>query len=86
MLGAALDKARFREKHAGGFQRPTAHRHRSLARRVRGELTSSRWASLAKCSQGTALRDIEDMIRRGVLTEDAVGGRSSSYSLAPIEA
>ena len=49
-----------------------------------GKLTSSKWAKLVKCSQDTALRDIEDPIRKGILTKDMAGGRSTSYSLATI--
>jgi Fic family protein len=46
-----------------------------------GKLTSSKWARLETCSQDTALRDIDDLVARGVLTKDAAGGRSTSYSL-----
>jgi hypothetical protein len=31
-----------------------------------GKLTSSKWATIAKCSQDTALRDILDLVERGV--------------------
>ena len=50
----------------------------------RASSRSSKWAALAKCSQDTALRDIDDLVRRGVLARDAGGGRSTSYSLAEI--
>jgi Fic family protein len=85
ILGAVLKKARFWEKHAGaGFN----NRQRIIINRLldgfEGKLTSSKWAKLAKCSQDTALRDIDDLVRRGVLTKDAAGGRSTSYSLAEI--
>jgi Fic family protein len=50
-----------------------------------GKLTSSKWAQIAKCSQDTALRDIDDLLARGVLTKDAAGGRSTSYSLVDEE-
>jgi len=46
-----------------------------------GKLTSSKWAALTKCSQDTALRDIQQLVERGVLVRDAAGGRSTSYSL-----
>jgi len=46
-----------------------------------GRMSSSKWARLAKCSQDTALRDITDLLDRGTLAKDAVGGRSTSYSL-----
>jgi Fic family protein len=49
-----------------------------------GKLTTSKWAKLAKCSQDTALRDIEDLIRKKALIKDAAGGRSTSYSLAKL--
>lgn len=46
-----------------------------------GKLTSSKWAKLTKCSHDTALRDILDLIEKGVLVKDPTGGRSTSYSL-----
>jgi Fic family protein len=46
-------------------------------------MTSSKWALIAKCSQDTAGRDIDDLVHRGVLVRDAAGGRSTSYSLRP---
>jgi len=49
-----------------------------------GKLSSSKWAGMEKCSPDTALRDINDLLERGILTKDAGGGRSTSYSLAEI--
>lgn len=49
-----------------------------------GKLTSSKWAKLAKCSQDTASRDIDDLIRKGILVKGAAGGRSTSYDLASL--
>jgi len=49
-----------------------------------GKLTSSKWASLAKCSQDTAYRDILDLLERGVLKKNPAGGRSTSYDFADI--
>jgi len=49
-----------------------------------GKLTTSKWAKIAKCSQDTARRDIDDLVRRGVLRKDGGGGRSTSYSLSEI--
>ncbi|OGG99123.1 MAG: cell filamentation protein Fic [Candidatus Lambdaproteobacteria bacterium RIFOXYD1_FULL_56_27] len=46
-----------------------------------GKLTSSKWATLAKCSQDTAARDLKDLILRGVLEKGPGGGRSTSYRL-----
>ena len=46
-----------------------------------GKLTSSKWATMTKSSQDTALRDIQQLVDRGVLVKDAARGRSTSYSL-----
>lgn len=46
-----------------------------------GKLTSSKWAAIAKCSPDTALRDITDLLTRGVLRKATAGGRSASYAL-----
>jgi Fic family protein len=46
-----------------------------------GKLTSSRWASIARCSPDTALRDINDLLTRGVLQKTDAGGRSTRYEL-----
>ena len=47
-----------------------------------GKLTTSKWALLTKSSQDTALRDIQQLVDRGVLVRNAAGGRSTSYSLS----
>lgn len=46
-----------------------------------GKLTSSKWAAIAKCSPDTALRDINDLLARGVLRKTEGGGRSTAYEL-----
>lgn len=46
-----------------------------------GKLTAKKWAKLCKVSPDTALRDINDLIDKGVLERDPAGGRSTSYSL-----
>lgn len=48
---------------------------------LEGKLTSSKWAAIAKCSSDTALRDINDLLTRGVLRKSDAGGRSTSYEL-----
>jgi Fic family protein len=47
-----------------------------------GKLKSSKWAILAKCSPDTALRDIKDLLEKGILRQDQPGGRSTNYKLA----
>jgi len=49
-----------------------------------GKLTTSKWAKIAKCSQDTALRDIQDLLGRGLLSKDASGGRSTNYLLTDL--
>ena len=82
VLAAVLKKARFWDRHAdtslNARQRAVINR---LLGEFEGKLTSSKWAKLAKCSQDTALRDIEDLVARGILAKDPAGGRSTSYSL-----
>jgi hypothetical protein len=86
ILGKVLAKADFWRKHA---PLPFNERQRNVLNRLldgfEGKLTSSKWATLAKCSQDTALRDIEGLVLLKVLAKDAAGGRSTSYSLAHTE-
>jgi Fic family protein len=46
-----------------------------------GKLKSSKWAKIAKCSLDTALRDIKDLIEKGILRKEEQGGRSTNYEL-----
>ena len=84
ILAGVLRKASFRETH--GRERLN-ERQRDMLNRLldgfEGKLTSSKWASIEKCSPDTALRDINDLLGRKILVRDEGGGRSTSYSLAP---
>jgi Fic family protein len=83
-LSAVIAKARFwdRIKHV-----TLNDRQRLLINRLldgfEGKLTTSKYATLAKCSQDTAYRDILELIDHGVLVQNPGGGRSTSYSLNP---
>ena len=81
-LDAVLVKARFWQRRA---TTPLNERQVKLLNRLLdgfdGKLTSSKWAAIAKCSPDTALRDINEMLTRGVLKRSASGGRSTSYEL-----
>lgn len=46
-----------------------------------GNLTSSKWAKMTKVSADTALRDITDLVNKGVLIKADSGGRSTNYEL-----
>lgn len=45
------------------------------------KITSKNWASLAKCSKDTAIRDIQDLVDKGILREDLPGAKRPSYSI-----
>ncbi len=45
------------------------------------KITSKSWASLAKCSKDTAIRDIQDLVAKNVLREDIPGAKRPSYSI-----
>ncbi|ESQ87867.1 Fic family protein [Asticcacaulis benevestitus] len=81
-LGKVLIKARFWEvaKSQAVNERQSAMINRLLDG-FEGKLTSSKWATLTKSSQDTALRDMTDLVQRGLLVRDSSGGRSTSYSL-----
>ncbi len=82
MLQTILVKARFWQLHAN---EPFNERQRSIINRLldgfNGKLNSSKWAKLTKCSQDTALRDINELIARRILIKNEAGGRSTSYQL-----
>jgi Fic family protein len=46
-----------------------------------GKLTTEKWAKLTKSSHDTALRDIQDLIEKGILKQEKGGGRSTAYAL-----
>jgi Fic family protein len=46
-----------------------------------GILNTTKWAKIGKCSQDTALRDIQDLIEKGILVKSEQGGRSTNYEL-----
>lgn len=50
-----------------------------------GKLTTSKWAKIAKCSQDTALRDIQDLLIKKILRKNMSGGRSTNYDLVTME-
>lgn len=82
-LSSVLDKARFWEAiqdvELNERQRRVLNR---LLDGFEGKLTSSKWAKVAKCSQDTATRDIEDLLLKDILVRGPGGGRSTSYELA----
>lgn len=82
LLGQVLAKAKFWESLSG--ETLNARQRAILNRLVDGfvgHLTTSKWAKLAKVSTDTALRDIADLVARGILAPGESGGRSTNYVL-----
>jgi Fic family protein len=46
-----------------------------------GKLNTSKWAKMTKTSAATALRDIQDLVDKGILCRTEEGGRSTNYRL-----
>lgn len=85
ILASVFRKAKFWELNGG---KTLNDRQKSMLNRLldgfEGKLTSSKWATITKCSQDTASRDIADLVARNILAKDAAGGRSTSYSLVEV--
>jgi Fic family protein len=81
-LSGVIDNARYWEKLR---DIPLNERQRLVINKLlvgfEGKLTTSKWAALTKSSNDTALRDIQQLVERGVLVRNQAGGRSTSYSL-----
>ena len=82
LLVGVLDKAQFWQRWAGT---PLNARQTLVLSRVldgmEGKLTNAKWAAIGKCSADTALRDINDLLARGLLLRVEGGGRSTGYQL-----
>lgn len=82
ILESTLVKAKFWEDHSLTILN---ERQRLMLNKLLdgfdGKLTSSKWAKITKTSPDTALRDIQDLISKGILQKEAQGGRSTNYEL-----
>jgi Fic family protein len=85
ILSAILHKAEFWKLHSTTILNI---RQQKILNRLLdgfdGKLTSSKWAKINKCSQDTALRDIQDLIHKDILQKETSGGRSTHYELKKI--
>ena len=85
-LAAVLHKTRLWQRIN---PRPVNKRQQVVINRLlndfQGFLTTSKYAKIAKCSSDTALRDIRELLDRGILVQNESGGRSTSYRLAEPE-
>lgn len=81
-IDTSLQKAQFWERYS---EIPINERQRKVINKLcdgfEGKLTSSKWAKICSCSQDTALRDINDLISKGMLRDSGEGGRNAHYLL-----
>ena len=82
VLASVIAKARFWER-AGALA--LSERQIKVLNRLldgfEGKMTSSKWATIAKCSQDTANRDITALVDLGLLRKGDGGGRSTHYEI-----
>ena len=87
LLAGVLDKALFWQRWAGTPMnaRQTLALNRVMdgtaGKQTNAKITNAGWAAIGKCSADTALRDINDLLARGVLDRLEGGGRSTGYLL-----
>lgn len=81
-LAKVLSKAKFWKKHASTiFNERQQLMINKLLGDFFGKLNTSKWAIITKCSQDTALRDIQDLIQKEILLKEPAGSRSTTYIL-----
>ncbi|PBQ34983.1 cell filamentation protein Fic [Sphingobacteriaceae bacterium] len=83
-LKKVMGKTQFWDKHQKtGINERQRLMINKLFEGFNGNLTSTKWAKIAKCSTDTALRDVNDLIKKKILKKEEGGGRSTSYILKP---
>lgn len=81
-LSKILVKAKFWELHKNThFNARQAMMINRLQGDFVGKLHSSKWAKMTKVHRDTALRDIQDLVDKEVLSDSGEGGRSTNYTL-----
>jgi Fic family protein len=81
-LSRILQKAEFWKTHSKTLLNERQHKILNrLLDGFTGKLTTSKWGKICKCSQDTALRDIQDLIEKNILQKEASRGRSTNYEL-----
>jgi Fic family protein len=82
-MSSVLERTRFWDKHAST---DLNERQRKMINRLfggfTGHLTTSKWAKMTRCSQDTALRDIQELVEKRILKKSKAGGRSTIYHLS----
>jgi len=86
ILSKVLYKHKFWNKYATDIQNK---RQKKMLNKLLdgfiGKLTTSKWAKINKCSQDTALRDIQNLVEKGIMQKEKAGGRSTNYELIGLE-
>ena len=87
ILGKVLHKAEFWKLHSATiFNERQQKMVNKLLDGFAGKLTTTKWGKICKCSQDTALRDIQDLIKKDILRKEPAGGRSTNYELKQMPA
>ena len=85
-VASVFKKSKFWEAHGGELLN---ERQKLIVNKLldgfEGNLNSSNWAKISKCSQDSALRDIQDLMNKGILEKQPAGGRSTSYVLTELQ-
>lgn len=85
-LSKVLIKAMFWKKHVSTIMNERQHLMiNKMLDDFYGKLNTSKWAKITKTSQDTALRDIQDLLSKGILKKEPGSGRSTSYTLNLID-
>jgi Fic family protein len=81
-----LRKAEFWKLHE---HTPINERQRLILNKLfddfEGKLQTSKWAKIVKTSSDTALRDIKDLVEKGILKQTDEGGRNVNYELVDVK-
>ncbi|MCB0735998.1 MAG: Fic family protein [Bacteroidetes bacterium] len=81
-LSNILQKAKFWEHHQNTqFNNRQTMMINKLLGDFEGKLTSSKWAKMTKVHRDTALRDLQDLVKKHVLKDTEEGGRNTNYML-----
>ncbi len=82
LLGKVIFKHKFWIKYADEIKNDRQKKVLNmLMDDFKGKLNTSKWAKINKCSTDTALRDIQDLVEKGILEKEPGGGRSTSYKV-----
>jgi Fic family protein len=86
VLAVVLTKAKFWEKHTTtSFNERQNMMINKMLDGIEGKMTSTKWAKMAKTSPDTALRDIQDLIAKGVLVNKGGSKKGANYDFINLQ-